>query len=167
MKKSTILMLVVIYIAAFFIVGLLGIQLRTHYHVDYLNEILITPFEESHLVETKHPEHVLINEGQEISEDKYRYTNSYEFKTTTNYSADMVLKFRVNLVPDNTTFSDYKLQEGDAKGMYKIEKGGDGTIFIKDIVVIGKRTAVNFTVEDLQNHGIKTDVTVYVYKTVS
>ena len=166
MKKSTILLLVVIYIIAFFVVGLLGIQLRSHYHVDYLNEIQVEPFEESQIALVSFNTEQ-INEGQEISEDKRRMHNTYEFKTTTPYTADMTLKFHVNLIPENTTFSDYILQEQDTKGMYNISKGGDGTIFVQDIKVIGRRTVVKFTLEDMQKHNITTDVTVYVYKNPS
>lgn len=167
MKKSTILMLVVIYIAAFFIVGLMGIQLRSHYHVDYLNEIQIEAFEESRIALVKQ-ESVQVNEGQEISEEKKRIQNTYEFKTTTPYTEDMVLKFHVKLVPENTTFSDYKLNEVDGKGLYTVSKGDDGTIYVQDLKIIGNRknskTVVKFSVEDLQKHGIKTDVTLNVYK---
>lgn len=163
MKKSTILMLIVIYIVAFFVVGLMGIKLRNHYSVSYLNQIQIEAFEESKVEKVKY-ETVQINEGQEISDEKKRIQSTYEFKTTTAHTADMVLKFRVVLIPENTTFSDYKLNVPDTKNMYSVKKGGDGTIFVENIQVIGRRTPVKFSLEDLQNHGIKTDVTVFVYK---
>ena len=80
----------------------------------------------------------------------------------------MVLKFHVKLVPENTTFSDYKLNEVDGKGLYTVSKGDDGTIYVQDLKIIGNRknskTVVKFSVEDLQKHGIKTDVTLNVYK---
>lgn len=162
MKKSTILMLVVIYIVAFFVVGLMGIQLRSHYHVEYLNEIQVTPFEESQLV-LKDFKQVQINEGQDVGEEKKRLQNTYEYETTTTYSADMVLKFYVKLIPENTTIDEFKL-DYESSGMYEIVQNQDKTLFVQNIKKLPKTkaTTVKFTVQDQQKHNIKTEVTVRV-----
>ena len=55
MKKSTILMLIVIYVVAFLVVGFFGVSISGHYNVNYVTEILITPLEGTVLNEHKEP----------------------------------------------------------------------------------------------------------------
>lgn len=169
MKKSTILMLVVIYIVAFFVVGLIGIQLKSHYHVEYLNEIQIEVFDEDQPLKQTNFETRQLNEGQEISEDRRRTENKYEF-VTTSYRSDMVLKFKVVLIPENTSVTGFSLycdenNKDESVRMYTVVKNDDNTVFIKNIKkfpIPGYDTNISFTLEDLQKHNIKTFVNITV-----
>ena len=158
-------MVIIVYIVAFFLVGLLGMQVRSHFHVDYLNEIKVSEFvlatEEPKMKLKKHTR-VPLNEEQDVKEERKRYQNYYEFDTIVPYEEGMVLKFNIELVPENSTINDYKIWKTTATS-FVAEKQSDGKIFISNIKKSPGRTAkAEFTVEDLQNHKIITEVKVYI-----
>lgn len=165
MKKSAILMIIIVYVIAFFAVGLLGLQIRANFNVDYLNEIKVEEFvlpSDQPKLKLRSYKQVALNEEQDVPDDRKRFQNAYEFETIVPYDASMVLKFNINLVPENTTFNDYKLWPNNAKS-YVVEKQPDGKIFIKNIEKkAGRLGKAEFTVEDLQNHQITTEVIVYI-----
>ena len=165
MKKSTILMVIIVYIIAFFVVGILGMQVQSHFKVDYLNEITVSEFvlaTEEPKMKLKNHKRVALNEEQEIKEEKKRYQNYYEFDTVVPFEEGMILKFNINLIPENSTYNDYKLWTTTATS-FVAEKQADGKIFISNIQKSPGRTAkAQFTVEDLQNHKIITEVKIYI-----
>ena len=166
MKKSTILMVVIVYVIAFFLVGLLGRQVRSYFRVDYLNEIKVSEFllpSEEPKLKMRSFKQTALNEEQEVSEDRKRFQNYYEFETIVSYNENMVLKFNVDLVPDNTTQVDYKIWEAETT-KYHVEKQPDGKIFVTDIKKSPSRALrIDFTLEDLLNHKIITEVKVYIW----
>lgn len=165
MKKSAILLVILVYALAFFIVGFYGMQVKSHFHVDYLSSIevqeSVLATDEPKMTMIKHTQ-TLVNEEQETTEERKRYQNYYEFETVVPYSEDLVLKFDILLKPTNTTYDDYKLWPSTAKS-YVAEKQDDGKVFITNIKKMTGITAkAEFTVEDLTNNKTITQVKVYI-----
>lgn len=127
MKKSTILFLLVVYIAAFFIVGLVGISLRSHYEINYVTEILVEKMDNQPNLElSKH-------EREEISSkddpDHARFNNSYVYDV--DYVSGLVLKFKINVKPDNSTYSAFSVDNLPKETIAKIDKNEDSTVFVR------------------------------------
>ena len=158
MKKSTILILVVVYVIAFFIVGLMGMQLRAHYEVNYVNEIRITPFEESGLVERAPV--TTEKYGKEDDPEHLRIVHEYSYKV--KYTSGLVLKFNVEVIPDNSTYRDFKFSYPE-NSPCTFTKNEDSTIFVTEIKKYGSfKTELQFTVEDNHMNGVKSTVKVIV-----
>ena len=163
MKKSTILMLVIVYVVAFFLVGLLGMELKSHYQVSYLNEIQVVPFEEigMTLVEDKR---VDLNENEEKESFK-RFTHDYKFRI--NYTTDLVLKFDIKLMPSNTTVNEFQFYMDD---QYRnlcnpVVDQGDKTVFIQNIKKpLLSKSEIRFTVSDSQMNGVISTVSITIKK---
>lgn len=162
MKKSTILMLVVVYIVAFFIVGLMGMQLRSHYSVTYLNEIQLVPFEESGVVEEVPV--TTIKHGSEDDPSHLRVEHEYYFKV--QYHADIVLRFNVVMVPNETTDNNYLLYVPETNPATITKDEVDKSLTITNISKPGKvyDIGVEFTLTDTKQNGVKSHVHINVYK---
>lgn len=159
MKKSTILLLVVVYVIAFFLVGLLGMQLRSHYSVSYLNEIKVVPWEETNLTLVTSNEEKF---GDETDEKHVRIVHDDTYKV--KYVDGLVLKFNVVLVPANTSIDDYKLSFEESTAYNIVKNDVDKTIFVDEIKKVGRfGVNIQFTVEDNHMNGVKSTVTVIVY----
>ena len=151
-------MLIVVYIAAFFAVGFLGLQLRSHYSVSYINEIQVLPFEDSGITERSPT--TTQTYGDPNDKEHLRVEHEYFYKAAN--TEGLVLKFTVKLIPEGTTIDDYKLSYQETS-MYKITKNEDKTIFVTDIVQSGRfPTDVIFTVEDNHMNGVKSTVSIRV-----
>jgi len=94
MKKSTIFLVLLVYIASFIVVGLLGIQVRAHNEIIYVEDIKLAPV---------NPDAFIVNE---YSEEKERY----EFWTY--YEEGMILQFKASVYPANVTNSAVKVTCG-------------------------------------------------------
>lgn len=104
MKKSTILVILAVYIIAFFVVGLLGISIRSNYSVNYVNEIQVTEVEnQPYLTLTNHER----EEKKEIEEEDTKYYNTYTYRVA--YQENIIAKFKVRLLPDNTSYTKFNV----------------------------------------------------------
>ena len=158
MKKSTILFLVVVYVVAFFIVGFLGIQLRSHYQVNYVNEIKVVPFEESGLVERSPVQTETF--GTNDDPEHLRIVHEYNYKV--KHTEGLILKFNIQVIPDNTTYREFKLSYPE-NSKCVFTKNEDSTLFISDIVkYVSFKTEIQFTVEDNHMNGVKSTVKIIV-----
>lgn len=162
MKKSTIFLLVVVYIIAFFAVGLYGVRLKSHYSFDYLNEIKVTPAAESGLVEQSFTTEEL---GSKDDLPTYKVIHEYRYKV--KYTTDMVIKFTVELNPSNTTNNDFLLSYTGEKGddsdkLFKVSRVDATTLYVTDISkpTALVKTSIEFTLEDPDKNGVRT--TVYI-----
>lgn len=163
MKKSTILMLIVVYVIAFFVVGLRGMELRSHYQVSYINEILVEPFEEIGMTLTEDIRTDL-NEEEE-KESLKRYTHDYKYRI--DYSDGIVIKFDVKLIPANTSISEFLfyMDEQYEKMCSVAIDNSDKTIFISNISKpILSKSEIKFTVSDSQMNGVTSTVSVTIRK---
>ena len=120
MKKSTILMLVVIYVVAFFVVGLFGVSLRAHYKVNYVSEIIVKPLETTEVVEHTgaggHEVEEILNEEDP---EHARYNRTYRYAAA--YTPGLVLGFRVQVKPDNSTYDKFETLYTEKPNTYTIE----------------------------------------------
>ena len=126
MKKSTILFLIVVYIAAFFVVGLIGISLRSHYEINYVTEILVEKMDNQPNLELAKSEREEIVSKDDP--DHARYNNSYVYDV--DYVKDLVLKFKVTVKPDNSTYSTFTIDNLPKETIAKVEKNEDSTIYV-------------------------------------
>ena len=126
MKKSTILLLIVVYIAAFFIVGLIGISLRSHYEINYVSEIIVEKMEGQPNLELNRLEREEIVSKDDP--DHARYNNSYVCDV--DYVKDLVLKFKVSVKPDNSTYSTFSIDNLPKESIATIVKNVDSTVFV-------------------------------------
>lgn len=163
MKKSTVLLLIAVYIIAFFVVGLRGMELRSHYQVSYINEIQVIPFEEMGMTLTEDIKTDLNKD--EAKESLKRYTHDYKYRI--NYADNMVLKFDVKLIPSNTTISEFQfyMDETYLKMCTPTVDNSDKTIFISNISKpILSKSEIRFTVSDSQMNGVTSTVSVIIKK---
>lgn len=90
MKKSTIFLIILVYIASFIIVGLFGVQIRAHDEIIYVESIALEKVDES------------------------VYKSSYiEGKKTYNfvsyYQDNLIVKIKANVLPANVTHGEVKV----------------------------------------------------------
>lgn len=163
MKKSTILLLVIVYIVAFFVVGLRGMELRSHYHVSYINEIQVIPFEEIGMTLSQDIRTDLNEE--ETDETRKRFTHEYKYRV--NYADDLVLKFDVKILPSNTTINEFQfyMDEAYRKMSTPTIDNSDKTIFLSNIdKPILSKSEIKFTVSDSQMNGVTSTVSITIKK---
>lgn len=91
MKKSTIFLILLVYIASFVIVGLFGIQVRAHNEIVYVENISLTPINQEALVNYKYDE----------TNKKYTFIAYYE--------DGLVIQLKANVTPANATNSAVKV----------------------------------------------------------
>lgn len=151
MKKSTILLVLVVYIISFFIVGLLGISIKSNYEMNYVNEILVTPMEEQiGLVEVSHER---VELTQNVDEEYRRFENSYTYSI--DYQKGLVVKLRVKVVPDNSTYTKFDLVT-EPSDYISFEIKDETLVYI----TFNKRRAANFTLESTDGNKTPTNVSV-------
>ena len=85
MKKSTIFLILLVYIASFIIVGLFGIQVRAHNEIIYVENISLTAVNQEALVNSRYDE----------EEKKYKFIAYYE--------EGLVIQLKANVTPANAT----------------------------------------------------------------
>lgn len=161
MKKSTILMLVVIYIVAFFVVGLLGVSIRSHYQVNYVEQLLIKPLEETEKILQEDVE----NGGHSVEEikneedvDHVRYNRIYTYRTV--YQADLVLKFKVQVMPENSTYNQFETAYTQKASLFTVDVNDDSTVYIH----VKKRGVINIKFLSTDANRTESDLTIYVFK---
>lgn len=153
MKKSTILLVIVVYVLAFFVVGLLGISISSNHHVSYVNEILVSAVEDQpNLVEKEHKRTEISKEG--VDEEYRRFENTYRFNSS--YTPGLILKFRIKVMPDNTTYSGFTLDTKEDQYIdYDVKEGS--LLYI----TFNRRGVTSFTVESTDSNKTQSTVTIY------
>ena len=109
MKKSTILLLVVVYIVSFFVIGLLGHSIRNYDPEIYPESIEIIDPDNRTTVskDTTDPD---------TGELLYNYYFVYK-----NYKSGDSVRIRANIKPDNCTYPDVKFTKDASDTSFKIE----------------------------------------------
>lgn len=150
MKKSTIFLVILVYIVAFFAVGLFGIAIRSNYEMNYVSEILVeTVDDQPTLVEKSH---VRTEKTQNIVDDEYRrYENTYNY--TVDYVQGVVVKLRVKVLPTNSTYSDFSIIYENTESI-KYEKVDETLVYV---TFFKKRTA-SFALESSDGNKTQTNV---------
>lgn len=151
MKKSTILLLLVVYVVSFFLVGLLGVSIRSNYILNYVNEITVELMEDQpNIRETKH-ERVDLTENAD--EEHKRYENTYNFFT--RYQENLIIKFRVKVLPVKSTYSNFTFTTKEDEYIeYEIK---DETLIY---ITYKARGTTMFTLESQDGNKTQTTVTV-------
>ena len=119
MKKSTIFLLILVYIASFIIVGLFGIQTRAHNEIIYVDSITLKAVDEDNV------------------QSKYNETkNLYTF--VTYYEENLIVKLKAEVLPANATNAAVKVNVSTDLATFEIvedvfinitiKEGGYGTI---------------------------------------
>lgn len=109
MKKSTILLLVVVYIVSFFVIGLLGHSIRNYDPEIYPESIEIIDPDNRTTVskDTTDPD---------TGELLYNYYFVYK-----NYKSGDSVRIKANIKPDNCTYPDVKFTKDASDTSFKIE----------------------------------------------
>lgn len=109
MKKSTILLLVLVYIVSFFVIGLLGHSIRNYDPEVYPESIeIIDPDNRTEMSkDTVDPD---------TGELLYNYYFVYK-----NYKSGDSVRIKANIKPDNTTYPDVKFTKDESDTSFKIE----------------------------------------------
>lgn len=155
MKKSTILFLVVIYIAAFFVVGLIGISIRSHYQMNYVSEITVEKMSNnSSLVLNESDGYIREEIVNEDDPDHARYNNNYHFDV--DFEPNLVLQFKVVVKPDDSTYSDFVVSSSSKETIGKVEKNDDSTVY----VYIYKAKDFNFQIVSTDGNKVTTKVAI-------
>ena len=109
MKKSTILLLVLVYIVSFFVIGLLGHSIRNYDPEIYPESIEIIDPDNRTTVskDTTDPD---------TGELLYNYYFVYK-----NYKSGDSVRIKANIKPDNCTYPDVKFTKDASDTSFKIE----------------------------------------------
>jgi len=151
MKKSTILIILAVYLIAFFVVGLLGISIRSNYNVNYVSEIEVAALDgQSFLTQTEHTR----EEHKELKVEDTKYFNYYTYKVA--YEPNIIAKFKVKVLPDNTTFT---------KFTYSVEQSTRYTVEVHDneflyITFLKGRTTVLITLESMDGNKTQSKINI-------
>ena len=124
MKKSTILLLVVVYILSFFIIGLLGHSIRNYNPEIYPESLTISEPDKR----TEMSKDVVDEETNELL---YHYYFVYK-----NYKSGESVRIKADVKPDNTNWptAEYKKDESDTS--FKIETNATNPNIEKNYFVI-------------------------------
>ena len=159
MKKSTILMLLIIYVVAFFVVGLLGVSVSAHYHVNYVTEIIVEPLKETHVIEyTQAGGHSREEIVSDHDKSHARYNRKYNYCTT--FEPGLILGFRVQVKPDNSTYDKYETIYTEKPNTFTLEQSGDSTIYIHML----KKGTFTLRFQSTDGNRTETELKVTVFK---
>ncbi len=156
MKKSTILVLLLIYIVSFFVVGLIGVSIRSNYQVSYVSEILITPLE-GQVINEMEPGHTTKEISNPEDPDHIRYEHSYNYET--DYEPNLIVKFKVQVKPDNTTYNTFETIYSKSS-LYLITVNEDNTVFI---AVYDSYTNIELTFQSSDGNRLQTTLRLMVF----
>ena len=134
MKKSTIFLIILVYIVSFVIVGLFGIQARGYNEIIYVESITLRAVDE------------------ELVQSRYKGDQNYTF--VTYYEDNLVVKFKAEVLPANATNKKVKLNcettlatfdEPDEDGFFNLSilNGGYGAIEFDVVSTDGKDLKVH------------------------
>lgn len=123
MKKSTIFLLILVYIVSFIIVGLFGIQTRAHNEIIYVDNITLKAVDED-AVQMKYDEK----------------TNLYKF--VTYYEDNLIVKLKAEVLPANATHSAVKVNASTDLATFEIVED----VFINITISEGGYGAIEFDV---------------------
>lgn len=123
MKKSTIFLLILVYIVSFIIVGLFGIQTRAYDEIIYVESIKLKAVNSENIVE------------------KYdKPTETYKF--TTYYTEGLVVQLKAEVLPANTTYSEVKVSQDTELATFEVVE----KVFINITICEGGYGAIEFDV---------------------
>lgn len=108
MKKSTIFLLVLVYIASFLIVGLFGISVKSYDSIQYIESILIE-------IPTTQVENVTPTIGKEVKDDNIDrhmiYTIRFNYiEKDLDGKINTVVRLKASPYPSNSTTTGLRLQ---------------------------------------------------------
>ena len=152
-------MLVIIYILAFFIVGLFGITVQAHYHVNYVTEITVEPLKDTPIVEYKlaggHTREELVNEQDP---DHDRYNRVYRYCAA--YEPGLILGFRIQVQPENSTYGKFETIYTEKPTVFELERKDESTIYLH----IHKKGSINLIFQSTDGNRTETQVQITVFK---
>ncbi len=152
MKKSTIFVVLLVYLVSFFIVGFLGIGIKSAFSVTYVSEITITELPDQPTLTLNSHERV---ENTTAEGEHNTFTNEYKYSFI--YSKDTTLKFRVNVLPVESTHKDFEfINLLDSPYVTYDVKEDESLVF----VTFSKRRAASFVIQSTD--GDKTETTVNI-----
>lgn len=136
MKKSTIFLLVLVYIVSFIIVGLFGIQVRAHDQIIYVDSITLRAVDEVNV-------HTIYDEENKI----------YKFWTYYPENENRKVQFVTEVLPANATNRDVQVildspnvrevkVENDFIDIY-LNEGGIGTIDFSVVSTDGNNLTID------------------------
>ena len=152
MKKSTIFVVLLVYLVSFFIVGFLGIGIKSAFSVTYVSEITITELPDQPTLTLNAHERAenLTAEGEHNT-----FTNDYKYSFT--YVKNTTLKFRVNVLPIESTHKEFTfINLLESPYVTYDVKQDESLVFVTFL----KRRAASFTIQSTD--GDKTETTISI-----
>lgn len=138
MKKSTIFLILLVYVASFIIVGLFGIQVRAHNEIVYVDSISLSPVNSEAFVNYRYDE----------AEKKYKFIAYYE--------DDLVIQLKANVSPANATNGAVKVSYDSVIADIEVSESVFITINVKD------GGAIDFSVVSTDGLDLTVNATLYV-----
>lgn len=129
MKKSVVLMIGIIYIAAVVLVGFLGLKMRVYDEKKYVTEI------------------VCISEGYTKNEDS---TNDYDGYIRTKYVDGLKVEIKCQVLPDDADNKKVDYIYDETSQIFKVIKNEDGTATVEFL----KKGTATITVKAADNVGV-------------
>ena len=105
MKKSVILIIVIVYLGSVFIVGLLGIKMGLYNKTVYTQEIIYIPNGKLDASLSDDTREVYRENGNGVMEVKYkqRHANGFDVYITSPYSNGLSFELKFEVRPDNVS----------------------------------------------------------------
>ncbi len=145
MKKSTILLVVLVYIVSFLVVGLFGISIKGYNKDIYVDEIKIV---------------VPTQEGIDI-QDVTDYTKTKkDYKFIVTYKEDMIVQLKAEVYPTNTTFPNINVVYDEEQTAFAVDIVDQ---FYLNITFQGAGTVAKFSVESTDGQKYQVPVTVAAF----
>ena len=159
MKKSTIFLVLMVYLVSFFVVGFLGIAVQSAYSMTYVQEILITALPDQPALEFVEDEKI---KNEAIDEEHVTYTHNYTYKF--KYIKGTTLKFSVDIMPLESTYRDFELINMLKSDNLEVQPVTydvvDGNVVC---VTYSKRRAAEFKIQSTDGNKTESTVKIIAY----
>lgn len=132
MKKSTIFLLILVYIASFIIVGLFGIQTRAHNEIIYVESITLKAIDEE-----------FVRSKYDASKNQYTFVAEYE--------DNLIVKLKAEVLPANATNPSVKVNVSTELASFEIVND----VFIYITVNEGGYGSIDFNVASTDGNDYK------------
>lgn len=138
MKKSTVLLVALIYVISFLIVGIFGISVRGYHNNVYVESIKITDPDNG-------AAGLVVKEPDLETEDYYFFVR---------YKTDLTVRVEARVLPDNTTFPEVNYSWDLEQGVFTLEKVDK----IYAVVHFNKKGSARFVAESTDGEKVQSRI---------
>lgn len=141
MKKSTFLIVALVYIVSFIIVGLFGASIKGYDPIIYVESISLTVPQQATAIT-----------------DKTSSQDEYDYYYAAKYKEGMIITLKAEVKPDNTTYPEVDVSYDETQTVYTVSVVDNVFIYVS----FAKKGTATFVVESTDGMKLQTSVKILV-----